>query len=877
MRNHTLLLLTVVLSGLVCCTDDTLKSTNSRSISTNSNSVPETDRAPSGAPLPDANPDDPANGGSSNAPDRWPSVSQLFLPDPDPNAVRAAYPNTPSVDWAWIEPGKWRCQFNYIPDEPIGSVALAGDFNNWSKTANEMSPDPDSEAWYALVELEEGTYRYKFVVNGSEWIADPQCVYNEPDGHDGMNSVLMLGRVANIKTSPASRGDSNIDYDGIAHDPDAPMYFQPLESGRAVVRLRSFDHDLEQVKVDVQGHGVTPMHPALADGKFEYWEATIPIDEQTLDNDEVELSAKYVFILQDGTRNGYYPKEFAVTFKPARAVRTPDWPREAIFYQIMLDRFRNGDPANDPPNVHPWTSDWFAAQPYEEAKEGQSFYKWFVFDRMYGGDIAGLREKLPYLKELGITSLYLNPVFEADGHHKYNATNFVHIDDEFGTRGDYEAAIAEEDLLDPETWTWTETDKLFLALIEDVHKQGMTIIIDGVFNHVGTNHPAFVDVKEKGKDSRFADWFAVKSWEPFEYEGWAGHDSLPVFAKTANGLASEAAKKHIFDITRRWMDPNNDGDPRDGIDGWRLDVPNEIALPFWAEWRELVKSINPEAYITGEIWDRADVWLDGKHFDAVMNYQFAEPVIAWATFDKKKIAPTELDRTLARLRLAYPQACTYVLQNLVDSHDTDRLASMARNPDRKYDNANRTQDSGPNYDNAKPTAEEFRKARLVALVQMTYVGAPMIYYGDEVGMWGADDPTCRKPMLWKDLEPYEKPEENHVMDEQLAFYKNAIALRHKHGALRLGEFQTLLADDEQDVWVFTRYDDREALIVAMCAGKNDATVQVQLPRGFAQEWQRVFGDSGAPRVSANQDGIVTLQVPHIGGVVYQARFSRKGR
>jgi len=324
-------------------------------------------------------------------------------------------------------------------------------------------------------------------------------------------------------------------------------------------------------------------------------------------------------------------------------------------------------------------------------------------------------------------------------------------------------------------------------------------------------------------------------------------------------------------VTRRWMDPNGDGDASDGVDGWRLDVPNEIPALFWAEWRQLVKSINPNAYICGEIWDRADAWLDGQHFDAVMNYPFARAVVAWV-FDRKwKISVSEFDRRLRELRLAYPRAASFVLQNLLGSHDTDRVASMAFNPDRAYDHANRVQDSGPNYNNAKPSVEAYARARLAAFIQMTYVGAPMIYYGDEVGMWGADDPTCRKPMLWKDLEPYENPEENFVMEDHLAYYRQIIALRRTHSALRTGSFATLLADDAADVWAFLRKNEEEQIIVVVNASDQARQVAIPLPADSPRTWQGVFN---CDLSLVSKDGRLRVTVPALGGIVLRSEASR---
>jgi glycosidase len=315
------------------------------------------------------------------------------------------------------------------------------------------------------------------------------------------------------------------------------------------------------------------------------------------------------------------------------------------------------------------------------------------------------------------------------------------------------------------------------------------------------------------------------------------------------------------------MDPNADGDPSDGVDGWRVDVPSDVPLRFWAEWRQLVKGINPDALITGEVWHRADKWLDGYHFDAVMNYEFAKVAVKWIIDRQSKISASAAASRLAELRLAYPLAATYALQNLVDSHDTDRNASMALNPDREYDRQNRLQDSNPDYDNSKPPPEAYARARLVALLQMTYVGAPMIYYGDEVGMWGADDPTCRKPMLWEDLQPYEKPDENFVMKDHLAFYKRVVALRNSHTALRTGSVETLLTDDGADVWAFARADENEMLIVALNASGSQRQVQIPLPDDAPQQWRIVFGGEGTVQPA---DGKLPARIDALGGVVLHA-------
>ncbi len=772
-----------------------------------------------------------------------------------------------SVQAERLPSGLWSCTFRFKPGPDVGSVSLAGTFNNWSLAATPMQGPRGDGYWLVTTELPPGQHQYKFVVDGQRWLPDNENPVDADDGHGNRNSLLRLGQIAQLDVSDARRGDGAINADALTHDPSLPLYFQALAADRVLIRYRSLANDIEQAEVAVRNGPVEPMHVVQQDNLWTTWEANVSLPSSAVGRNASQFD--YTFVVTDGDLRRAHPTDFTANYRHADIFQTPDWAKNAVWYQIMPDRFRNGRDDNDPPNAIPWTADWYALQPHErrrQEEEGQTFYNWIVFDRLYGGDFAGLEEKLPYLKDLGVTALYLNPVFIASSHHKYNATNYLHIDPAFGPpNDDYDAIVATEDLKDPNTWKWTKADKRFLAFLKASKQHGIRVIIDGVWNHVGDNHPAFLDVRDKRRASRYADWFDVTSWDPFEYRGWGGFGALPQFAKSPTGLASQSAKDHVFNVTRRWMDPDGDGDPSDGVDGWRLDVPNEIPAPFWTEWRALVKSINPEAYIVAEIWDRGDQYLTGQHYDAVMNYMFAKAVIDWL-FDKTtKITTSDFDAQLRELRLAYPREATYVLQNLMNSHDTDRLVSMIINPDRPYDDGNRIQDNGPNYDARKPPAEAYQLARLVALIQMTYVGAPMVYYGDEVGMWGADDPTCRKPMLWKDLQPYELPEQNFVMDEHRAHYKRVIALRNAHAALRTGDFQTLLTDDENDVWAFLRWNDDEQIIVVINGSQRPQSVTVQLPeaaRGDA--WRTAYGPDDAIQSEGTQ---LRVQVPAVDGVV----------
>lgn len=789
--------------------------------------------------------------------EQWPPAPPLKV-----EAKAAAGNMPPTIIAQPTNNGTFAVRFNFKPGERVKSVNLAGSFNGWNAQALLMAGPNGEGAYTADLELGPGDYQYKFVIDGTKWVHDVTNPGKQPDGHDGFNSIMRLGELAGMTESTEKVGDGKLNSIGLGHDNRLPMYFQALEMDQLLVRYRTLAHDAAKVSVAVKGGGLTELTPESEGSVFAMWEAIVKLPR----SDAKERTVEYTFVIEDGAAKGSDPQTYTAKLSQATLFRTPEWARNAIWYQIMPDRFRNGDPSNDPTPVRPWTSEWFTASDFE-TKTGETFYKNFVYRRMYGGDIKGVEDKLQYLKDLGVTAIYFNPVFQADTHHKYNATNYLHIDEHLGKKGDYEAAAATEDLNDPKTWKWTDSDKQFLAFVKKAKSMGFRVIIDGVFNHVGVLHPAFQDVKKNGKASKYADWFDVKNWEPFEYNGWFGVQDLPVFKKSENGFASEQVKQHIFNVTRRWMDPNGDGDPSDGIDGWRLDVPNEVPAPFWVEWRQVVKGINPDAYIVGEIWDRADMWLDGRHFDAVMNYQFAQNLIAWIGHKTKKLKVSVFDRRLAELRRVYPAAATYVMQNLTDSHDTDRLVSMIQNPDRAYDHANRVQDNNPQYDNNKPGPDAYQRARLIELVKMTYVGAPMVYYGDEVGMWGSDDPTCRKPMLWEDLQPYDRPEENFVMKDQLEFYRKAIALRNQNPALRTGLFHTLLTDDANDVWAFERRSDEQTLVVIINASATPRDVTVAMPGDPAGGWVVIWGDGGTLKASG---GKVTLKVPAVSGAVMKA-------
>lgn len=290
-------------------------------------------------------------------------------------------------------------------------------------------------------------------------------------------------------------------------------------------------------------------------------------------------------------------------------------------------------------------------------------------------------------------------------------------------------------------------------LLPEARKRGMRVILDGVWNHVGTDHFAFRDVLEKGRESVYADWFRVNFDEDgrvMSYEAWdRPNGGLPEFRQTPEGDLAPGPKAHIAAVTRRWMDPDGDGVPSDGIDGWRLDVAPDIGRVFWNEWRGLVRSINPQALLVGEIWTDAELWFNGVAFDAQMNYPLAYPVTDWLSLARDD---TDAARFAARVHgsLNHQPAHDLAQMTLIASHDTERGASLMQNDfPRQFDNGaapwSERYDRGP--------ANEDAKRRLFAAFALLAVlpGSPMVYNGDEFAMAGADDPDNRRPIPWGDL------------------------------------------------------------------------------------------------------------------------------
>ena len=442
-------------------------------------------------------------------------------------------------------------------------------------------------------------------------------------------------------------------------------------------------------------------------------------------------------------------------------IHTPDWVKHAIFYQIFPDRFAR-NPGSTPPcgiQFKPWGS----------PPEQQGFQ---------GGDLLGIVDKLEYLRALGVTALYLTPIFASASNHRYHTYDYYQVDPLLGGN----AALRK--------------------LLDESHDRGMRVVLDGVFNHASRGFWAFHHILENGANSPYLDWFLIRGWplhaypgdvrHPPNYDCWWGLPALPKF-----NIRNPGVREYLLEVARYWV--------AFGIDGWRLDVPTEIDdVSFWQAFRQVVKRVNPEAYLCGEIWHPAETWLQGDQFDAVMNYPFSRAVLGFCgartlvhgyrqgSYPLTPLTAANFARQIDELYTRYDWQVNYAQLNLLDSHDTARALWIM--------------------------GDEQSALRLCVLCQMTMPGAPCIFYGDEIGMSAAKDPFCRAAFPW-----YDQGQWDHDL---LAFYGRAIALRHRYPALRAGAFQRLHASG--GVYAFARMLPEQCAIVIVNTQRRTAIVDLDM-------------------------------------------------
>jgi len=555
--------------------------------------------------------------------------------------------------------------------------------------------------------------------------------------------------------------------------------------------------------------------------------------------------------------------------------QVPEWSKNAIWYQIFVERFRNGDPANDPTkedikgtypdsipsnwSITPWEQDWYKPDTYFAQSNLKE--KWNNLQlRRYGGDLQGVIDQLPYLQSLGINAIYFNPLNDSPSLHKYDPRYWQHIDRNFGPNPIKDKEIiASEDQFDPESWKWTAADSLFLHLIKKCHQMEIKVVLDYSFNHTGKDFWAFNDVKKNGEKSKAADWFEIEKFDDpstpeneFSYKGWAGVPTMPEMKKDILGkkempfegnLHSKDAKDHIFAVVMRWLDPDKDGNPEDGIDGYRLDVAAEVPMGFWRDFRKVVKNVNPEVYLIGEIWWKSwpdtlmlpNSFLHGDQFDAIMNYRWYRPARQFFNDMDNSLSPSQFVAELKDKMKGIGTPRQQAMMNLVASHDAPRISTDLYNKN-QYKFKAKPYDDG-DYKIDKPDEITRQIQEMLLIHQFTYIGSPHIWNGDEMGMWGADDPDSRKPVIWPDIQfedethhPFDKPRKKDKVEqdkELMNFYKKLISIRKSNPVLAFGDILFSVVDDKNNILAYNRVFESSEIVVIF--NKSDKIQNVKVP------------------------------------------------
>ena len=761
-----------------------------------------------------------------------------------------------------VAPGSFQSELGCLADWDPGCL------RSWLQDA-----DGDGTYAFTTTALPAGSYETKVAINES-WDENygPGGVPNSPNNiaftvpTNNAEVTFTYDAATHVLTVSAGRGaDNNVEWDGLAHDSRSDVYRTPggaVPAGTPVtLRFRTFHEDVTGVSVrwyslELGGQEIVPMELAAAgigcyDEALEaelcdFWQTTLPADWGA-DN------LWYRFIVSDGTDTDYYndntpaldggigsTTEDVVDQSWALMLHepgftAPEWASDAVIYQIFPDRFRNGRSNNDPdtgdvryddpvlelpwgtgPEGYcrnyadgatncPWRFDTTppADSPTREQPRGRDYF---------GGDLKGVDQQLDYLATLGVNTIYFNPIFDAGSNHSYDTQDYTRIDPYFGTQKDWDNLVSHADEL------------------------GIRIVLDGVFNHLSSDSPIFDRYHHypavgacESVDSPYRAWFAFTPDSDGEcagpdgpgtmtYAGWFGFDSIPVIDKT-NPEVQEYFLTDDASITRRWLD--------DGASGWRLDVSGDASFPagYWETFREVVHETDPEALTISETWQKDSTLLRmirGDRLDTTMNYRLRDAVLgllAPQSFDSKgfadsgyQITPTQFADRIESIREDYPDAAYYSLMNLLDSHDTERLL-WTLTPG--------AETTAAKEGNAANLAAGKARQRIAALIQYTMPGAPTVFYGDEVGMTGDDDPDDRRTYPWPG-------KGGGTRDMALFAHYQALAdARADLPALTDGDLRLLLTDDATGTVAYGRTTDAQAAIVAI--NRSDAARVLTIP------------------------------------------------
>ncbi|MHA2169868.1 MAG: maltodextrin glucosidase [Candidatus Kariarchaeaceae archaeon] len=557
----------------------------------------------------------------------------------------------------------------------------------------------------------------------------------------------------------------------------------PNIGDKIIFRIKIYKHNpLKTVYLVIAPEGeelVLQMEKRRTDSFFTYYEIDWRVESKLLSYRFMLLSEKKQYWFNARGLVSFVPSDH-FNFKLILNFENPIWIPQSIFYQIFPDRFFDGNPSiNVKTDEYTYRGRSTVARTWGELPNISS--KTYSHVDFYGGDLRGIYEKIPYLLSLGINALYLNPIFTSYSNHKYDTVDFKEIDPHFGNNIE------------------------FSKLVQELHQQGIRIILDGVFNHTGSHHTWFKSA-QADPHSKYVNYYTF--WEhPNNYLSWFGHKSLPKL-----NYMSQDLKKEIYDdedsVAQYWLkEPYN-------VDGWRIDVANMLARQqdyqifnkIWEELRIAVKSVNPACYLMGEHFFDPTPLLNGTRLDAVMNYRgFYNPVLKWILqtdkigiitekqYKRREIKAKFSSETLHRQMLEFRAVLPFQLQllqfNLLTSHDVPRLMTLMQN--------------------------DLSRVKLAVIFLFTYIGVPSIYYGDEIGMEGKRDPDCRRCMIW---------DESKWNSELLLFYKTLIQIRRSSQALQQGSFREIFIQDL--IYCFIRQYKEDLVLVVLNNSDEEKLIEI---------------------------------------------------
>lgn len=579
-------------------------------------------------------------------------------------------------------------------------------------------------------------------------------------------------------------------FEAIEHIPNS-SYSYAVAEDKLVIRIRCLKNDIKKCTL-YYGDRVCVHQPIIV----HEIEMQIAASDKFFDYFQAEFHSPYTrvcyyFKLDDGENEIYYcgrefskkpPEDRTLYFqfpfiRREEIVDTPEWVKKAIMYQIFPDSFATS-------KNHIEGSAKTVNNDFNE-----------VSYSMNGGTITGITENLDYLIDLGINCLYITPIFTAEQWHKYDTIDYFSIDPCFGKK---------EDLA---------------ALVKKCHENNIKVLLDGVFNHSGWKFFAFKDLLINGENSKYKHWYYDVKF-PIKYEGVPSYQCFAYVKEMPKlNTSNPDVVNYFMKVAKYWIEETD-------IDGWRLDVANEIDHDFWRRFRNEVKSIKKDAFLVAEIWEDAQDWLKGDQFDSTMNYKFS--TICTEYFAEDKISTQEFDYKVNDLLMRYTYPVTMVQMNLLDSHDVTRFLSRCKG--------------------------DLKRFKLAVLFQMMFLGIPSIFYGDEKGLMGTEEKDYRRPMLWGD---------NEVSIELHEYYKNLISIRKKYIDTFMGCFSTLAVDDKKNVYIFKRENNGTEIIVALNKSSCNQCVELKLNKNMSALKDLITG-----RESSFTGNIASLELEAVSGKVF---------